>query len=434
LIGAGPARAGFGAPVRIASVGAGAFVGVGNSHGVEAFAWTVTKGRPVQLSRDVGGQRAVVQARLRLPDGRLARVAPVSGEGFVTNPAVGVDARATVIVAWTRVSARGNTTMVAVRSRRGRFGAPIVLGSGAVGPTELKMALAPDGTGVVVWQNGRRLRAVVRPAGRCAAGRPRACFGAPQDLPHGKYASPAIDARGNVYITWFAGRRDRDRKLQTSVVLAVAPSRRPSFGAPRTIAPSGPTPASLAFMPDGSAVIAWNGPAPPGSAPEDGPPREVMATTRSPQGRVATPHTLAPEGNGGAPHVVATARGEAIFAWRQYYASTRRSYGSELATVVRRPTGTFAPIQVVSPAGEDSLGEAALAVDRQGNAIAIVEVDGDRGSYVASTARPAGGVFAPAVAFAGSRPYDQRAVFASGNGVTVAWNGPRGLRLRHWVP
>ena len=428
-----PAHAGFRAPVRIASLDAASLAAVGNARGVEAFAWTVVRGPFVRLNRDVGGQRAAVEARLRMPDGRLTAVAPVSGDGFVTNPAVGIDARGAVIVAWTRFSAVGNAIMVAVRSPRGRFGAPIAVGGGAVGPSELEMAMAPDGTAVLVWQDGRQLRAAVRPAGRCAARRPRACFGAPRGLSHGKYASPAIDARGNVYVTWVAGRRDRDGTVRTYLLLAVA-SRRTSFDAPQTIAPSGPTPASLAFMPDGSAVIAWNGPAPPGTTPEDGAPRAVLTTTRSLRGHLARSHTLSPDGNGSAPHAVATSQGEAIFGWRRYYASTRRSYGSELATVVRSRSGTFAPVQVVSPAGEDSLGEPALAVDRRGNAVLIADVDGAGGSYVAAAVRPPGGVFAPAIAFRGSRPYDLRAVFASGDGVTVAWNGSGGPRLRDWFP
>ena len=391
--------------------------GAGNAKGFEAFAWFHTTHKMRHAAPGRGGYLRYVRARKRLADGRLGSIQTVSRKDVIVDgPLVDVDRGGTTTVAWQefRRGRRRPVVMAATARKHARFGAPVALGRGSANvdvgfafvgshlPTPL--AVAPDGSAVLAWNDGRRIVAVRRPAGRCASRHRRACFGSVRALSRGSRQpnGPAavIGTNGTASVTWSDG------------AVRIASARRGrSFGAPQRVSPTGQpaTRPALAVGGDGDAVIAWR------RAPEDtgietgfGP---IMAAARDAQGQISAAQTVDP-GDGDAVDVLMNAQGEAILRWRR-----RGQFDLDVVAAARPPGGSFGTPVLLSPTrGDGELAYRQLAVDDRGRSIVGVGQTG----FV----RPAGGSFGPRMAIPGSRQ-----LISAGGRFTTLWISGGAVKL-----
>ncbi|MGH2840377.1 MAG: hypothetical protein ACRDKY_06090, partial [Solirubrobacteraceae bacterium] len=256
----------------------------GNARGAQAFLWTAQTEQSVQIGRTRWGV-AYPRVRLRLPDGRLTRPQTLTRTRAIAAGAVaiGLDARGAATALWTEARPHSHSLRVGLRPPGGRFSAGVEIGQLSLSEDRnAALAVAPDGAALIAWTRGRSVFVLRRPAGRCAPGHPRACFGSVQRIPDRCPAglrrclrftpglALAIAPDGRAYLAWTAVRRTRDA-FRTVIRLAVAPATR-RFGRPRTVSRAAEvsTDPAIAVTRAGGAALAWVGHRPGG-------PRAVVA-------------------------------------------------------------------------------------------------------------------------------------------------------------
>ena len=219
------------------------FKAAGNARGEQAFIWQTTTAETVML----GG----------FPYAGMYPVSAWDGRGVAT-------------VLWSDARRDSIRMMVSVRAPGGRFGAGTELGQ--VDPRRdgtAALSVAADGSAVVGWTEGRRVFVTQRPAGRCAAGAARACFGPTQRLAGGRcpvgiedclrYADMVVSAAANgpALVGYSAVKRSATG-FHTFIRFAVAP-RGHRFVDPVEL--SGPddvaTGVRIARLRDAGAVVTW---------------------------------------------------------------------------------------------------------------------------------------------------------------------------------
>jgi len=417
-------------------------IAAASANGLEVFAWT--RWRPAGY----GSAHGWVQARLRLPNGRLTsleNVSPSSGRAFL--PVVGVDRAGDVTAAWLeRVRGLDFALEVSVRPAGGRFSPPVVLGqthvSGCCGTTGAGtpgvlsafdefgvgpvLAVAPDGAAVVAWEGVSSMQAAVRPSGRCPARSPRACFSATQSLPPGR--QPQFDpterpgpqpqvvfgARDLAYLVW-AG--------PTGLELAVTRAASGRFGAASHIASGADTftAPSIALTGDGSLVIAWHwlGVFVSGAPIPDG----IAVAVRNPAGALTAPLKLAPaaaSGEAGAgagpPTVLIDPHGQALTDWQQG--------DLYIEEAVRATDGTIGATSIIGTVM--NIGEP-MVMDAHGDTVLCYEAGPDGETFW--QLRPRGGTFGAPTPVHDSVNGDSFLVLRTPNVVTIGWNTKAGTML-----
>lgn len=361
-----PAHAAWGPPQILAAPAAEQLAATGNANRAELFAWKVTTRRRARTATQ-SGFASFVRVRVRRASGALgASRAISSSKELVANPAVALDTAGNATVVWVQA---GPTIRIVGSHRRsgGRFGKPFVIGrTTAFNGARPALAVAPDGAVLVVWNGGRRIQVARRPAARCAAGRPRGCFGAAQSFTRGTDHAIAMSARGNAFVVW-AARVRRGASTGTALRLVTAP-RGLRFGFPRAIpSPGNASQPSIAVAPNGGAIVAWRASPPAGG--EQNADAPILASVRASSGIISTPQVVS-QLPGSGPQVRANTQGEAILVWNQRNPSPQNPDGPEVAASVR-PTGAsgFEAPFLLSPAGAPA-GTASLAIAADGTAVA----------------------------------------------------------------
>jgi hypothetical protein len=385
----------------------------GNRSGLEAFAWVVTTSKFQRNAHGYSGQLSYIRARLRLPDGHLGRARTISrNDQIAIEPQVAVDARGGVTAVWAQ-AVNGRVSIVACyRPAPGRFGPRVVLGrSASFRDAEPKLAVAADGSAIVMWKSGNRLRAVHGSGGR---------FSPPQNLPNGHDMAIAFGPHGGALAAWSNG-------SGTEIDLALA-RRGHGFGTPGAISPGGSAASqpAIAIGSDGTAVIAWRGSPPAGGAEDLAGP--IYAVTRDPRGTRSQPQAVSAAGKlGRRPELRVGRDDEAILVWQQWRAD---GTGAEIAAATRaQGKGLFgAPVVISQP--DEEAADPSLALDQAGNAVVVY-----RGAHLDAAVRPAGGAFGPPVALSSATTgVGPPLAFAAGAGVTVVWPTIDGTRLSDWRP
>ena len=416
-------------------------IAAASANGYEAFAWT--RWSPAGY----GSAHGWVQARLRLPNGRLTSLQSVSatgGRAFL--PAIGVDRAGDATVAWLqRVRGLDYALEVSVRPAGGRFGAPVVLGhtqvsaccgiEGAGSPAVLsafddfgvgpEVAVAPDGAAVVAWKGATSMQVAERASGRCSVRRVRACFSATQSLPAGlaPRMSPTFlpgpqpkvvfGARDIAYLVW-AG--------PSGLELAVTRGAGRRFGAASHIGSGADTftMPSIALTGNGTLVIAWHwrgifvtgAPIPGG----------IEAAVRDGSGALSTPvklapapGTLEPGANAGPPTVLIDSHGQALIDWQQ------GNY--QLEEAVRAPDGTIGPSGIIGTV----MGSEPMVMDGLGDTVLCYEAGPDAETFW--QLRPPGATFGAPTAVPSSVNGDSFLLLRTPNVVTIGWNTKTGTVL-----
>jgi hypothetical protein len=238
---------GFRPSLQVAAAGSGA----------AAIAWR----------QDTGGRDGRIEVVVREAGGAFGAPLAVVGRraGGVRHPAVGIDARGGVVVAFqagiTRV-ARGQAARIEVALRRpgaGAFGRSLVLsGAAAAAPA---VAVNEDGDAVVAWRRGTRVEAAAVTGGRVGQTRVLGrAYG-------GWNPSVAIASTADAVVAWSSLRRDaRSQPGHPTFRQFVAASLRRGagrFGQPDILARQDAARyVRAAVGEDGRAVVAWPSVAP----------------------------------------------------------------------------------------------------------------------------------------------------------------------------
>lgn len=307
--------------------------------------------------------------------------APIRTEGCgtVATAAGGV----AVAAGWEGVAAgRRHRLRAAVRDAGGAFAAPVTLARGPARDVRLAAAAGADGTAVVVWVQGRRLK---RPApnfpgweARVMAARrsPGAGFSRPQALtPWADASSGAstrlaagIDAAGRIVVAWSipTGSGDAFEIPPTTRVGVAWAARDGRFGAPQTLRErvEDTDRLALAVAPDGEALLAFDG-------------GEVVRTFEASPGG---PFSFTGEVGGGRrgpatdPAVALRDGGGAALTWRD------GDGGRTVWVRTRERAGPFGPTRALVPArGSESLGVSVSLISPEG----LVEGPDNFGPHIA---------------------------------------------------
>jgi len=407
-------------------------IAAATANGYEAFAWLT------------GGAGGYVQARVRLPNGKLTaieRISPRHGRAY--QPAIAIDRSGAATVTWLQ-QVRGLTYSVEVsvgvagkpfsapaalapvkasRCCGTNDGTPGVLGAGdyyGIGPA---LAVAADGAAIVAWEGASAMFAAERPPGRCAAYVARACFGPTQTLPAGLppsatalygAARPRIAfGSGDVaYLVW-AGR--------TGLQVAVAPAHH-RFVATAIASGSNVFDAPAIALTGGDLVIAWRW-WPAASCALCGSTATIGVAVRDPSGVISVPVELpqptgsAPPGDAHPPDAFVDPRGQAVIDWQ---------YGDfAIAEAVRAADGTVSAPTVV---GTDIVGAEPIIMDGHGNEVLTYAAGPDQEAFV--QLRTAGGSFGDSMMLPDTA-YNAYSflVLRTPDVVTIGWTTPTGTVL-----
>ena len=224
-----------------------------------------------------------------------------------------------------------------------------------------------------------------------------------------------LDPQGNAVAIWV-----RSDGANLRIEAATRPPGG-TFGGPQLLSAAGQSASEpqLALDPQGSAVAVWRR--------DDGANFRVEAATRPPAGFFGAPQLLSAAGqNAFEPQLALDAQGNAVAIWTRSDGANFRVEAS-----ARPPGGTFGVPQLLSAAGEDAL-EQQVAIDPQGNAVAIWLRSDGANDRVEAASRPPGGFFGvPQLLSApgqdASEP--QVALDAQGNAVAV-WRRFDGASFR----
>jgi hypothetical protein len=323
-----------------------------------------------------------VRVAVREPGGPWRSSRLVSrGRTGVTAPDVEVAGSGEVIVAWTQSSRRqapplrgGNDIRVAIRSRRGAWGAPRSVGRTlSFVAAEVRLATNARGDAAVVWrgQSGRArdvVRAALRPGGRSF--RPGVSLGEPGiDLQVG------VGASGRVFASWT--RTLPPEHLSSEIRFAVGDVQG-RWTDPVSVQGGRVGGAKLRLVPDGSVVLAWRSQEQGLGATRSG---LVTAAVRSRDGSWGPARTLS-EIRTDEVHVAVSGASEVIVAWSP--APGTRTPPAVYSTT-RAPGVEFGPVT-----GLDGVPSGPLAVFADGTAVTV-----GAGRGIETALRPPGGVFAP---------------------------------------
>ncbi|MGE3233972.1 MAG: hypothetical protein AB7O78_09605, partial [Thermoleophilia bacterium] len=251
------------------------------------------------------------------------------------------------IAVWIRADPAPTLRLAHRSAATGTWSAPADLGpAGAAHPA---VAMAGDGSGLVVWE---------RPGGiDLASVAPEGTAGAPSPVPGAgataRRPAVAMNAAGDAVVAWW----------EAGVMAAGRPAGG-AFGAPAAIsAPSGAPPRlrapEVALSRGGKATAAW--------LRVDGGRTRVEGSVGTLGGpwQPATVLSLAAARNAGRPSLAGAGNGAAVVVWSQ---PVGRSASAIRARIVGRTVETFGPVEAVStPAGRGAA--PAAGIDGAGRAV-----------------------------------------------------------------
>ncbi|HEX5899313.1 MAG TPA: hypothetical protein VFY32_07930 [Solirubrobacteraceae bacterium] len=318
--------------------------------------------------------------------------------------AVGPDGRAFVVSPSARPDSHALSSIRRRAARPGAaFGPSRALMGSAAGRRPVDAGVAADGSGVIVVQAHRSVRAVAFGAGG-ALGRPAALSapGARAD-----FAASAVAPSGAAVVVWFRHRSEGRWRLEAATR---APGAR-SFGSPEPLSAFVRRPCctsvSVAIGERGDAVATWSSTARPA----------VWAALRRPGQRFGRPRRLAIEASD-APRAFVGAGGAAVVLYSTQHVPLRTGDGLQLHRA--SPAGAFGPAEHVNGGGGVTVADAAVT---PAGRVLVAWCDQVHGARVhVSEAAPRAPLAATAELGADARP-KRLAVAADDSGrAAVAWS------------
>jgi hypothetical protein len=322
-----------------------------------------------------GGTNRRVQAAFRPAGGSFGAAQTLSDEGqHAFAPQVAVDPQGNAIVIWDRSDGTNRHVQAALRPADGSFGRTQTLSAAGGSAFEPRIVFDSRGGAVVVWRqlNGAnvRVQATFRQPGNGSFEPPQTISADGQSAGSPKVA---IDGQGNAIAVW-EGSVGTNRRIQAAVRRAGK-----QFQLPETISESGGVTSEpqLAIDGQGNPIVVWQR--------FDGTNRRIQAAFRA----AAQTISLAGEDAVFAPQVKFDAHGNAVAIWRG-----RDDVNNRIQAAFRPAGGSFRLPQIISSAGQSD-NSPEVAVDGQGNAVAIWERRDGTDRRIQAAFRPAGGSFGP---------------------------------------
>ncbi len=292
----------------------------------------------------------------------------LSETGYDTSGAqIAVDSEGDAAAVWETFPPASNRTIQAVaKSHSGTWSAPVTLADIGEPVGKPQIAIDSHGDAVAVWEEQpinpgpQYIQAAVRPAG--------GVWSAPVDVSegnNGSFPNIAMDAEGNAIVTWL-----NFNSIQRAIRLASTgtwqvPTNVAAVGLGPGGHPGGPV---LAVDEQGDAIVAWS------SASGNGANHIVYAASLSKGGSWQAPAELSGEGfNAAAPHVGLDPQGDATVVW----SASEGGGDAAIQAAVKPAGGAWQPPTNIVETGEEASNqiEPDVAVDREGNAVAVWEGD-----------------------------------------------------------
>jgi hypothetical protein len=331
-----------------------------------------------------------------------------------TNPQVAVTPQGESVAVWESYDSGPGHYFIqaAVRPPGTAFGEPkdlTVAEQVASGP---QVAVDAQGNAVAIWQYVVGADVVIQAAVRPAGG----SFGQPKDISATGHsagnAQVAMDPDGDAVVVW-----ERSNGTNTIVQAAFRPPGG-SFGETKDLSEIGQSAglAQVAMDRLGDAVVVWER--------SNGTNTIIQAAFRPAGGSFGLPQDLsAAGGNAGFPRVALDDQGNAVAVWH------RLNGANAIIQAGVRPAGaSFVAPQDLSATGHDATFPR-IALDGQGNAVAVWERSNGTNQIVQAAVRPAGGTFGDAkdVSALGRNSVDAHVgADAQGNAVAV-WQTSTGV-------
>jgi hypothetical protein len=316
------------------------------------------------------------------------------------DPQVAFDGQGNAIAVWSRFDGTNFVVQAAARAAGGSFGASQDLSAAGQKAAFAQVAVDGQGNAIAVWSRFDGTNFVVQAAARAAASRRRrryftpkrgGSFGAPQDLSaagqKAGFAQVVFDGQGNAIAVW--SRFDGTNFIVQAAARATAsrrrrryftPKRGGSFGAPQDLSAAGQNAFNpqVAFDGQGNAIAVWH-------RFDAGTNTIVQAAARAAGGSFGAPQDLSAAGEkAGFPEVAVDGQGNAIAVWQRFDGTN-----FIVQAAVRAAGGSFGAPQDLSAAGQDAH-VPEVAVDWQGNAIAVWSRSNGTNYIVQAVVRTAG--------------------------------------------
>jgi hypothetical protein len=313
-----------------------------------------------------------IQVAMRPPGGVFGRAQTISAaEGSAFKPRVGFDSQGGAIAIWQH--SNGANVRVQATFRQpgsGRFDPPQTISAADISAVSPEVAIDGQGNAVAAWKSfdgtNFRIQAAVRRAGRQ--------FELPETIsePGGIASEPqvAIDGQGNPIVVWqrFGGTNRRIQATFRAAAQTISEAGQ-AAGVPR-----------LAVDPQGNATAIWEF--------SDGTNHRIQAAFRPLGGTFGPPQSLSAAGQDAArPQIAFDGQGTAIAIWERSDGTNDR-----LQAAFRPAGGSFGPAQTIS-AGDAAFKR--LAVNTQGNALVVWDGFDGTNPRVQAAFRPTGGSFGP---------------------------------------
>jgi len=397
------------------------------------------QGNAIAVWQRFDGKNTVVQAAVRAAGGSFGAPQDLSAAGqHAYDPQMAVDGQGNAIAVWSASDGTNFIVQAAARAAGGGFGAPQDLSAAGQDAGFPQVAVDGQGNAIAVWSRFDGTNFIMQAAARAAASRRRrryftpkrgGSFGAPQDLSAaGQDAfnpQVAFDGQGNAIAVWHRLDAGTNTIVQAAARAAASrrrrryftPKRGGSFGAPQDLSAAGQSASFSEVAVDGrgNAIAVWRR--------FDGTNTIVQAAVRAAGGSFGAPQDLSAAGQkAGFPEVAVDGQGNAIAVWQRFDGTNFIVQAS-----VRAAGGSFGAPQDVSAAGQTA-NDPQVVVDGQGNAIAVWSRSNGTNDIVQASVRAAGGSFgAPQdVSAAGQDAHvPQVAVDGQGNAIAV-WSRSNG--------
>jgi hypothetical protein len=332
----------------------------------------------------------------------------------VAAPRLVLDFQGNAVAVWLHSEGTRRTVEAAVRPTGGDWQTPVeISNSDQIADDPPQVTVDPQGTVVVMWQRFQGGSRIVQSALRPAGGG----WQTPVDISSTAAASPrlAVDAQGNAVAVW------RGYDGTSSVVQSAVRPTDGNWQAPIDLSATGQSASNpqLAVDPHGNAVAVWK-------RSVDFNNSVVQSAVRPAGGDWQTPIDISTVGQyDHDPELAVDRQGNAVAVWWRL-----GSGGSHfvIQSAFRPVDGAWqVPVDVLSTGSRNDAFYLRLAIDPQGNAIAVWTHSGPTDNAVQSAVRPAGGDWQAPVEVSGTEVItdpvagDLRlAVGAQGNAI-VTW-------------
>jgi PKD domain len=334
-----------------------------------------SQGDALAVWRRFDGSNYIIQAATRLGGGSWQAPVDLSEKGeSASEPQVAFDSQGDALAVWIRSNGSNEIIQAASRPAGGSWQAPVDLSEKGESASEPQVAFDSQGDAFAVWQRSNGSNEIIQAASRPAGG----SWQAPVDVSEAgeNAADPqlAIDPQGNALALW------RHSNGSNFVIQAASRPASGSWQTPVDLSQEGESAfqPQVAFDSQGDALAVW--------VRSNGSVYIVQAAIRPAGGSWQTPEDLSEAGqNAEAPQIAVDPQGDALAVWE-------RSNGSVkiIQSAIRPAGGSWQAPNDLSEGGEEAYNPQ-VALDPQGDALAVWERFDGSNYIVQAAIRPAGG-------------------------------------------